>query len=75
MSVLSSMAAPTRSGKVFRELLAEARAHGRPGAIDYVTFLQIWALPPAMRHRLRDLVVGRRGAEPARPAEQPADAG
>ncbi|GAA2615678.1 glycosyltransferase family 2 protein [Paractinoplanes durhamensis] len=60
MSVLSSMAAPTRSGHVFRELLSEARKHGRPGAIDYVTFLQIWALPPAVRARLRDVIVGRR---------------
>jgi len=60
MSVLSSMAAPTRSAKVFRELLREARAHGRPGAIDYVTHLQIWALPPHLRHVLRDKVLGRR---------------
>jgi glycosyltransferase involved in cell wall biosynthesis len=58
MSVLSSMAAPTRSGKVFRELLDEARGHGRPGAIDYVTFLQIWTLPPTLRARLRDMIVG-----------------
>nr|WP_221377262.1 glycosyltransferase family 2 protein [Actinoplanes polyasparticus] len=63
MSVLSSMAAPTRDPKVFRELLSEARAHGRPGALDYVTFLQIWALPPNVRHRVRDLVVGRRNAD------------
>ena len=60
MSVLSSMAAPTRSGKVFRSLLTEARAHGRPAVIDYVTFLQIWILPPTLRARLRDLIVGRR---------------
>ena len=60
MSVLSSMAAPTRSLRVFRELLAEARTHGDPGAIDYVTFLQIWALPPDVRHRVRDAVVGRK---------------
>jgi hypothetical protein len=60
MSVLSSMAAPTRSRHVFRELLAEARTHGRPGAIDYATYLQIWTLPPAVRHRLRDLILGRR---------------
>ncbi len=59
MSVLSSMAAPTRSAKVFRELLHEARAHGRPGAIDYVTHLQIWAIPPHLRHVLRDKVLGR----------------
>ncbi|MFF5077997.1 glycosyltransferase family 2 protein [Actinoplanes sp. NPDC000266] len=63
MSVLSSMAAPTRSTKVFRELLDEARSNGRPGAIDYVTYLQIWALPPSVRHRLRDAVLGRKTAD------------
>jgi glycosyltransferase involved in cell wall biosynthesis len=62
MSVLSSMAAPTRSTRVLRELLAEARTHGRPGAIDYLTFLQIWILPPALRAQVRDLVMGRRRA-------------
>jgi glycosyltransferase involved in cell wall biosynthesis len=62
MSVLSSMAAPTRSPRVFRELLREARVHGRPGAIDYLTFLQIWAVPPQLRHTLRDKVLGRRAA-------------
>lgn len=60
MSVLSSMAATTRSAKVFRELLAEARGYGRPGAIDYLTFLQIWAIPPGLRQSLRDKLVGRR---------------
>ncbi|MET0416962.1 MAG: glycosyltransferase family 2 protein [Actinoplanes sp.] len=60
MSVLSSMAAPTRSLKVFRELLSEARTHGRPRALDYATFLQIWMLPPEVRHRVRDRIVGRR---------------
>ncbi|AGZ46453.1 Amylovoran biosynthesis glycosyltransferase amsB [Actinoplanes friuliensis DSM 7358] len=59
MSVVSSMAAPTRSAKVFRELLGEARTHGRPGAIDYLTFMQIWALPAEVRHALRDKVLGR----------------
>ena len=76
MSVLSSMAAPTRSRKVFRELLSEARRHGRPGPIDYVTFLQIWTLPPAVRARLRDLVVGRRAGsadEAAAPDREQAD--
>ncbi|XVV08284.1 glycosyltransferase family 2 protein [Actinoplanes sp. CA-131856] len=63
MSVLSSMAAPTRSTKVFRELLDEARSNGRPGAIDYVTYLQIWALPPSVRHRLRDAILGRKTAD------------
>jgi glycosyltransferase involved in cell wall biosynthesis len=62
MSVLSSMAAPTRSFRVFRELLAEARTHGRPRSLDYLTFLQIWLLPPGLRHRVRDRVVGRKPA-------------
>ena len=61
MSVLSSMAAPTRDRKVFSALLRDARRYGRPTLIDYVTFLQIWALPPSVRHRLRDVVLGRRG--------------
>jgi glycosyltransferase involved in cell wall biosynthesis len=59
MSVLSSMAATTRSPRVFRELLREARTHGRPGVIDYLTFLQIWGIPPQVRHTLRDKVLGR----------------
>jgi glycosyltransferase involved in cell wall biosynthesis len=63
MSVLSSMAAPTRSRQVFAELLREART-GRPGAIDYLTFLQIWTLPPSVRHTLRDKIVGRRTPAP-----------
>jgi glycosyltransferase involved in cell wall biosynthesis len=62
MSVLSSMAATTRSPKVFAELWREARGYGRPGPIDYLTFLQIWALPPQVRHALRDKVLGRSGA-------------
>jgi glycosyltransferase involved in cell wall biosynthesis len=60
MSVLSSMAATTRSPTVFRELFAEARGYGRPGATDYLTFLQIWAIPPGLRHAVRDKVLGRR---------------
>jgi glycosyltransferase involved in cell wall biosynthesis len=63
MSVLSSMAATTHSPKVFRELLREARGYGRPGLIDYVTFLQIWAIPPGLRRTLRDAIVGRRRSE------------
>jgi glycosyltransferase involved in cell wall biosynthesis len=62
MSVVSSMAAPTRDFRVFRTLLREARQHGRPGLMDYVTFLQIWAIPPGLRRRLRDLVLRRRDA-------------
>ncbi|MEU4158975.1 glycosyltransferase family 2 protein [Actinoplanes sp. NPDC026670] len=74
LSVMSSMAAPGREGRHFRELLAEARRHGRPGALDYLTHLQIWALPPAVRARLRDLIVGRRAAAGAgTPAPEPVD--
>jgi glycosyltransferase involved in cell wall biosynthesis len=59
LSVMSSMAAPTRRARHFRELLAEARDHGRPGPLDYLTHAQIWALPPGLRRRVRDLIVGR----------------
>ncbi|MCZ7419369.1 glycosyltransferase family 2 protein [Verrucosispora sp. WMMA2121] len=67
MSIISSMAAPTRSVRVFRLLLAEARRHGRPGLVDYLTFLQIWVLPPQLRHRVRDRILGRgrRGGPPS----------
>jgi hypothetical protein len=64
LSVISSMAAPTRSPKVFRTLLREARAHGRPRALDYVTLLQTWLIPPGLRHTLRDKVLGRRESSP-----------
>jgi hypothetical protein len=60
MSVIGSMAAPTRDMRIFRALLQEARDHGRPGAIDYVTFLQVWLIPPSVRASLRDLVLARR---------------
>jgi glycosyltransferase involved in cell wall biosynthesis len=65
MSVISSLAAHTRSRRVFRTLLREARDHGRPRPIDYLTYLQIWLIPPQLRRRLRDLVLGRRRAAPA----------
>ncbi|GAA1611463.1 glycosyltransferase family 2 protein [Actinoplanes couchii] len=73
LSVMSSMAAPGRQGRHFRELLAEARAHGRPGALDYLTHLQIWALPPAVRARVRDLLVGRRSQPAPATAPEPVD--
>jgi glycosyltransferase involved in cell wall biosynthesis len=64
LSVISSMAAPTRSPKVFRTLVREARANGRPGALDYVTLLQTWLIPAGLRHTLRDKALGRRGDVP-----------
>jgi len=60
MSVISSMAATTRSPRVFRTLLRDARRHGSPGAIDYLTFLQIWLIPPELRRALRDRILSRR---------------
>ncbi|GAA1806233.1 hypothetical protein GCM10009682_30160 [Luedemannella flava] len=65
MSVIASMAAPTRSPALFRTLLREARTHGRPGIIDYVTYLQIWLLPPQLRRAVRDRLLNRnREAKP-----------
>jgi glycosyltransferase involved in cell wall biosynthesis len=58
MSVISSMAAPTRSPRVFWTLLREAQRHGRPYPIDYLTFLQIWLIPPDLRRTLRDKLRG-----------------
>ncbi len=69
MSVLSSMAATTRSRAVFAELLREAREHGHPKAIDYLTYLQIWTIPPSLRRTLRDRIVGRRSPAPVRAAD------
>lgn len=60
MSIISAMAAPTRSPKVFALLWREAHRHGRPGLLDYVTFLQVWLLPAKVRQGLRDRLIGRR---------------
>jgi glycosyltransferase involved in cell wall biosynthesis len=60
MSVVGSMAAETRDTKVFRELLREARRHGDPGLLDYLTFLQVWLVPGGLRRKVRDFVLGRR---------------
>jgi hypothetical protein len=69
MSVISSMAAPTRSISVLWTLLREARRHGRPGALDYLTFLQIWLIPPQLRRGVRDLALGRRRSQTPRPPD------
>lgn len=72
MSVISSMAATTRSFRVFRLLLAEARRHGRPSLLDYVTYLQIWLVPPDLRRRLRDGILKRgRHGQPAPEVSHP----
>jgi glycosyltransferase involved in cell wall biosynthesis len=60
MSVISAMAAPTRSAKAFLTLLREAHAYGRPGLLDYVTFCQIWLIPARLRRIVRDVALGRR---------------
>jgi hypothetical protein len=59
MSVICSMAATTRSPRIFFSLLAQARRHGDPGAVDYLTYLQIWMVPPQLRRSMRDLLLGR----------------
>ncbi len=65
MSVVSAMAAPTRSPAVFWSLLREAQRHGRPGLLDYITFLQIWLVPAGLRRGLRDRILRRRRSQPA----------
>lgn len=64
MSVVGSMAATSNSPRVFFDLLREARRHGKPGVLDYVTFLQVWLVPPGLRRLVRDRVLGRRPARP-----------
>ena len=68
MSVVSSMAAPTNSPRVFFTILSDALRHGRPGFLDYLTFLQIWLVPTRLRRTVRDFVLGRRRAKKARQA-------
>ncbi len=68
MSVVSSMAAPTNSPRVFFTILGDAVRHGRPGLLDYVTFMQIWLVPTRLRRSVRDFVLGRRRAREARQA-------
>ena len=60
MSVVSSMAAPTRSPRVCLSILREARRNGRPSALDYVAFAQIWLVPQGLRHKVRDRLGGHR---------------
>jgi glycosyltransferase involved in cell wall biosynthesis len=62
MSIVSSMAAPTRDPRVFGTLLREARRHGQPSVIDFLTHCQIWLLPPNVRQGLRDRVLRRHRA-------------
>lgn len=73
MSVVSSMAAASNSPRVFFRLLHDARKYGQPGLLDYVTFLQVWLVPPGLRRLVRDRVLGRRQAKPAATAGSAAD--
>jgi glycosyltransferase involved in cell wall biosynthesis len=66
MSAVSSVAAPTHDPRVFATVLREAVRHGRPGALDYLTFLQIWLMPTGLRRAIRDSVLSRRRAKEAR---------
>ncbi|MFG1922689.1 glycosyltransferase family 2 protein [Cryptosporangium sp. NPDC048952] len=59
MSVVASMAATSKSPRVFADLLGEAVKHGRPGPIDYLTYAQVWLLPPGFRRAVRDRVRGQ----------------
>jgi hypothetical protein len=65
MSVVASMAATSRSPRVFFSLLREALRHGRPGLTDYVTYLQVWLVPARFRRVVRDRALRRQPvAEP-----------
>lgn len=64
MSVISAMAAPTGGASAFWTLLREARRYGKPGAMDYLTFAQVWLVPQRLRRLVRDGVLGRRGLSP-----------
>ncbi|MER7458784.1 glycosyltransferase family 2 protein [Micromonospora sp. NPDC126480] len=68
LSVIGSMAATTRDPRVFRTVLADARRHGRPGALDYLTYLQLWLVPPRLRHTVRDRILDRRRPHRSGPA-------
>jgi glycosyltransferase involved in cell wall biosynthesis len=68
MSVISAMAAPTRSPRVFWTLLREAHGYGRPGLLDYVTFLQVWLVPRRLRRAVRDVTLDRRDRRHGEPS-------
>ncbi|MET7392391.1 glycosyltransferase family 2 protein [Dactylosporangium sp. NPDC005572] len=65
MSVVGSMAAASRSPRVFFDLLREARRHGKPSFTDYVTFLQVWLVPAGPRRIVRDFFLSRQRGKDA----------
>jgi glycosyltransferase involved in cell wall biosynthesis len=68
MSVVSSMARDSGDPGAARELLREARTHGDPHLMDYLTFLQVWLVPAGLRRSVRDFVLGRRARRAGRAA-------
>jgi glycosyltransferase involved in cell wall biosynthesis len=68
MSVVSSMARDSGDPGAARELLREARTHGDPRLLDYLTFLQVWLVPAGLRRSVRDFVLGRRARRASRAA-------
>jgi glycosyltransferase involved in cell wall biosynthesis len=60
MSVIASMAAPTHRLDLFRSILRDVRRYGQARPVDYVTYAQVWLLPPTLRRRLRDMILRRR---------------
>ena len=68
LSLVSSVAVSSGSPRVFVSLLWDARRHGRPGALDYLTHLQIWLISPGLRRTIRDKFLTRRRPTPATPA-------
>ena len=60
MSVVSSMAVASKSPRVCFHLFREAVVRGKPGATDYLTFMQIWLVPSGLRRVVRDKILGRR---------------
>jgi glycosyltransferase involved in cell wall biosynthesis len=69
MSVVGSMAAASRSPRVFFDLLGEARRHGKPSVTDYVTFLQVWLVPAGPRRVVRDFFLGRSRRKDKKPLQ------
>ncbi len=59
MGLVSSLAAPSHSPRICGRLLRESLRGGRPGALELVTFAQIWLFPRWVRHAVRDPFIRR----------------
>jgi len=53
MGLVSALAAPTHDRRALRVILREAVRDGRPTALEYATFAQVWLIPRSFRHALR----------------------